>query len=81
MDSSIALETAGCQLDFLDYLKLLWAGSSNRIREVEIKMSGTAVAILAIIAGILILFNWLPLQWVIGIFLIVWGILALMGKK
>jgi hypothetical protein len=45
------------------------------------KMSGTVIAILAIIAGVLILFGWLPLQWVIGIFLIVWGILALTGKK
>jgi uncharacterized membrane protein len=45
------------------------------------KLSGTAIAILAIIAGVLILSNWLPLQWVIGIFLIVWGIVALTGKK
>ena len=44
-------------------------------------MSGTVIAVLAIIAGVLILFNWLPLQWVVGIFLIVWGILALIGKK
>ena len=43
-------------------------------------MSGKAMAILAIIAGIIILFGWLSLQWVVGIFLIVWGILALIGK-
>ena len=45
------------------------------------KLSGTAIAILAIIAGVLILINWLPLHLVVGIFLIVWGILALVGKK
>lgn len=43
-------------------------------------MSGKAMAILAIIAGVIILFGWLSLQWVVGIFLIVWGILALIGK-
>ena len=45
------------------------------------KLSGTAIAILAIIAGVIILFGWISLQWVIGIFLIVWGILALISKK
>ena len=44
------------------------------------RASGMLIAILAIIAGLLILFGWLPLQWVIGIFLIVWGILELMGR-
>jgi hypothetical protein len=44
-------------------------------------MSGTVIAILAIIAGVLILFGWLPIQWVIGIFLIVWGILELIGRR
>ena len=43
-------------------------------------MSGKAMAILAIIAGVIILFGWLSLQWVVEIFLIVWGILALIGK-
>ena len=43
-------------------------------------MSGKAMAILAIIAGIIILFGWLSLQLVVGIFLIVWGILALIGR-
>lgn len=45
------------------------------------KMSGTVIAILAIIAGVIILFGWISLQWVVGIFLIIWGILALIGKK
>jgi hypothetical protein len=45
------------------------------------KMSGTIIAILAIIAGVIILFGWISLQWVVGVFLIVWGILALLGKK
>ena len=45
------------------------------------KLSGTVIAILAIIAGVIILFGWISLQLVIGIFLIVWGILALIGKK
>ena len=39
------------------------------------------IAILAIVAGVLILFNWLAVQWVIGIFLIVWGILELIGRR
>ncbi len=43
-------------------------------------VSGLLIAILAIIAGLLILFGWLPLQWVVGIFLIVWGILELIGR-
>jgi uncharacterized membrane protein HdeD (DUF308 family) len=44
-------------------------------------MSRLAIAILAIVAGLLILFNWLAVQWVIGIFLIVWGILELVGRR
>ncbi len=44
------------------------------------RASGTLIAILAIIAGLLILFGWLPLSLVIGIFLIVWGILELIGR-
>jgi uncharacterized membrane protein HdeD (DUF308 family) len=44
-------------------------------------MSRLAIAILAIVAGLLILFNWLAVQWVIGIFLIVWGILELIGRR
>ena len=47
-----------------------------------LKMSNnTVIAIIAIIAGVIILFGWISLQWVVGVFLIVWGILALLGKK
>jgi hypothetical protein len=46
----------------------------------HISMSNTAKAILAIIVGVLILFNWLPLYLVVGVFLIVWGILELINK-
>lgn len=44
------------------------------------KMSGTLVGILAIIAGALILFGWLSLSLVVGIFLIVFGILTLISR-
>jgi hypothetical protein len=46
-----------------------------------IHISGTVIGILAIIAGVLILFNWLSLSLIIGIFLIVYGILELVGRK
>jgi hypothetical protein len=45
------------------------------------QLSGTLIAILAIIAGVIILFGWISVQLVIGIFLIVWGILSLIGKR
>ncbi len=44
------------------------------------KISGVVAAIIAIIAGVLILFNILPLNIVVGIFLIVWGVLALINR-
>ena len=43
-------------------------------------MSSTAKAILAIVAGILCIFWFSAAQWIIGIFLIVWGILALVDR-
>ena len=46
-----------------------------------ITISGVAMGIIAIIAGILILFKWLPLYLVVGIFLIVWGVLALLNRR
>ena len=46
----------------------------------SITISGMVAGIIAIIAGVLILFNWLPLQIIVGIFLIVWGVLALINK-
>ncbi len=44
------------------------------------KISGTLLGILAIIAGVLILFGWLSLSLVIGIFLIVFGVLTLVKR-
>ena len=44
------------------------------------KISGTLLGILAIIAGALILFGWLSLSLVVGIFLIVFGIITLVRK-
>jgi uncharacterized membrane protein HdeD (DUF308 family) len=46
----------------------------------SITISSTAMAILAIIAGVLVLFWFDMARWVLGIFLIVWGILALINK-
>ncbi len=44
------------------------------------KMGGTLTGILAIVAGILILVNWLSPNLIIGIFLIVFGVLALIRR-
>ena len=44
------------------------------------KVDNVVLAILAIIAGILILFNWLSVSLVIGIYLIVYGILMLIRR-
>jgi uncharacterized membrane protein HdeD (DUF308 family) len=54
--------------------KLMSKGSSG------IHLSGTVVGILAIVAGVLVVFNAFSLQWVVGIFLIVFGIMSLTGK-
>lgn len=45
-----------------------------------IHLSGTVVGILAIVAGVLVIFGVFPIVYVIGIFLIVFGILQLSGK-
>jgi uncharacterized membrane protein HdeD (DUF308 family) len=42
--------------------------------------SGTVMGILAIVAGVLMLLGILPLYLVVGIFLIIFGILSLIGK-
>ena len=42
------------------------------------RISGTVLGILAIIAGVLILFDWLSLSLVVGVYLIVFGIITLM---
>ncbi len=46
----------------------------------SITISGTLMAVLAIVAGIIVLFWFDAVRWVLGIFLIVWGILALINK-
>jgi uncharacterized membrane protein HdeD (DUF308 family) len=46
----------------------------------SITISGAAMAVLAIIAGIIVLFWFDAVRWVLGIFLIVWGVLALINK-
>jgi len=43
-------------------------------------ISGTTMAVLAIVAGILILIWPDFVQWILGIFLIVWGVLALINR-
>jgi len=44
-------------------------------------LSKVVIGIIAIVAGILILV-WPDLvRWIIGIFLIVWGVLTFLGKK
>ncbi len=44
------------------------------------KRSGLITGIVAIIAGILILVFPSILVWIVGIFLIVWGILSILGR-
>ena len=44
------------------------------------KFSGTLIGIIAIVAGILILTGTLPLYLIVGIFLIVYGILAIIRR-
>ncbi len=45
------------------------------------KVSKTVLGILAIIAGLLCMFWFSALQWIVGIFLVIWGILTLVGKN
>ena len=44
-------------------------------------VSGLTMGILAIVAGLLVLIWPEFVRWIIGIFLIVWGILAIINKK
>jgi len=39
------------------------------------------LALVAIVAGVLVLAWNDALQWIVGIFLIVWGVMSLLGKK
>ena len=45
-----------------------------------LKLDGLAIGIIAIIAGILILFRWLDLYLIIGIFLLVYGIITIIRR-
>jgi len=47
----------------------------------SITISGMAMGILAIVAGVLILIWPSFVQWVLGIFLIVWGVLAIIDRR
>ena len=44
-------------------------------------LSTTVIGIVAIVAGIFVLFQPDLIRWIIGIFLIVWGILSLISKR
>jgi uncharacterized membrane protein HdeD (DUF308 family) len=47
----------------------------------SVSVSGLAMGILAVIAGVLVLIWPEFVRWIIGIFLIVWGILAIIDRK
>jgi uncharacterized membrane protein HdeD (DUF308 family) len=47
----------------------------------SILKSGVVMGIIAIVAGVLVLIWPELVRWIIGIFLIVWGVLALINKK
>ena len=46
----------------------------------NIHLSSMAMGIIAIVAGVLVLWQPWLIQWVLGIFLIVWGILSIINK-
>jgi len=47
----------------------------------SISISGVAMGILAIVAGLLVLIWPELVRWIIGIFLIVWGVLAIINRR
>jgi uncharacterized membrane protein HdeD (DUF308 family) len=47
----------------------------------SILKSGVVMGIIAIVAGLLVLIWPELVRWIIGIFLIVWGVLSLINKK
>jgi len=47
----------------------------------SISISGMAMGILAVVAGLLVLIWPELLRWIIGIFLIVWGVLAIIDRR
>ncbi len=44
-------------------------------------LSKIVIGIIAVVAGLLILILPDLLRWIVGIFLIVWGIVSMLGKK
>ena len=44
-------------------------------------LSKIVIGVIAVVAGLLILLFPDMLRWIVGIFLIVWGILTMLGKK
>jgi uncharacterized membrane protein HdeD (DUF308 family) len=46
----------------------------------SITISGVAMGVLAIVAGVLVLVWPDFVRWILGIFLIVWGVLAVINK-
>jgi len=46
----------------------------------NIHLSAMAMGIIAIVAGILVIFWWSVARFIIGVFLIVWGILNIINK-
>lgn len=47
----------------------------------SISVSGAAMGVLSVVAGLLVLILPELLRWVIGIFLIVWGLLAIINRR
>ncbi|MBE0431651.1 MAG: DUF3096 domain-containing protein [Dehalococcoidia bacterium] len=44
-------------------------------------LSKIVIGVIAIVAGLLILLFPDLLRWIVGVFLIVWGVFAVLGKK
>ncbi|MFP4642582.1 MAG: DUF3096 domain-containing protein [Chloroflexota bacterium] len=47
----------------------------------SISFSGVVMGIIAIVAGVLVLIWPELVRWIIGIFLIVWGVLAIINRR
>lgn len=52
----------------------------SRMAKNSVTLDNVALGIIAIVAGVLVIFLWNLAQYIIGIFLIVWGILSVMKK-
>jgi uncharacterized protein len=58
-----------------------WDKEQNIMNTRNLSISGLAMGILAVIAGLLVLIWPELVRWIIGIFLIVWGVLAIVNRK